>query len=93
MYKLRLSNSCLCYTGGSEAVAAIDKKINHMIGLKHVLEMVGPLHTTLLGATQSKMLVQTREALQDPNLVSMIQMISAVIHDDAKVKKGAGAMR
>ena len=76
----------------AETIYAIESKINNFIGLKHVLDLVGPLHTVLLSA-ESDLLVKTRRVLEDQNFIEMLQKIQAVIHDEARIKKGSAAMK
>ena len=44
-------------------------------------------------AESSEMLMGIRETLEDPNLVTMMQKIQVVIHDEAKLAKGSAAMK
>ena len=63
-----------------------------MIGLKHLLDLVGSLDT-LSHAKSSDMLMGIGETLEDPNLVTLMQKIQVVIHDEATLAKGSTAMK
>jgi hypothetical protein len=44
-----------------ETLAQIEHKLNHVIGLKHALELVSPLHTVLSAGVESSLLNHFRQ--------------------------------
>lgn len=75
-----------------ETLAAVESRINNVIGLKHALELVAPLRATLMAA-ESSLMVESEAVLRDPRFPEILEEIRKVIHDEARVKKGSAAMR
>lgn len=58
-----------------------------MVGLKHALELVQPLHTILSAGVESKLLSDVRGWLEDEAYQQMLEKVQKVIHDDARTQK------
>jgi hypothetical protein len=58
-----------------------------VIGLKHALELVNPLHTVLSAGVESKLLTDIRQMLQDDSYQIMLEKVQTIIHDEARAQK------
>jgi len=76
-----------------ETISSIEQKINNVIGLKHALELIPLLHTSLVTAESQILVEDCREILQESKFVETLSKIQEVIHDEAKVIKGSSHMK
>lgn len=76
-----------------ETFSAIEQKVNHVIGLKHALELIEPLHTILSCGVESKLLADIKKSLEDQSYGKMMKKVQQIIHDEARAKKGTANMR
>ncbi len=58
-----------------------------MIGLKHALELVQPLHTILSAGVESNLLSDVRSWLEDEAYQKMLEKVQKVLNDDARTQK------
>jgi hypothetical protein len=58
-----------------------------VIGLKHALELVNPLHTVLSAGVESKLFTDIRQMLQDDSYQIMLEKVQTIIHDEARAQK------
>jgi hypothetical protein len=70
-----------------ETLSHIEHKINHVIGLKHTLELVEPLHAVLHSGVESRLFMEIRHLLQDNAYADMLEKVRMVISSDAKALK------
>lgn len=75
-----------------DSLHAFEQRLNNVIGLKHALELVEPLHTVLHG-TESRLLDNIRHELEDPRFRGIFESVTDVVHENARVQKGSAAMR
>jgi DNA mismatch repair protein MSH4 len=77
----------------TETLHVVEQRINQVIGLKHALELLPNLHTSLSADLESDVLVQIKTVLSDENFPVMLEQVKGVIIDEARVAKGGAAMR
>ena len=70
-----------------ETITQIEHKINHVIGLKHTLELVEPLQAVLSAGAESRLLLQILELLRDPAYIEMLNKVQKIISNDARALK------
>jgi len=58
-----------------------------VIGLKHALELVQPLHTILSAGVESNLLSDVRSWLEDEAYQKMLEKVQKVLNDDARTQK------
>ncbi|XP_059093663.1 mutS protein homolog 4-like isoform X2 [Tigriopus californicus] len=76
----------------TETLATFEQRLNNVIGLKHALELVEPLHSVLEGA-ESKLLNDIYNSLEDLRFQYIMERVCEIIQDDAKVQRGSAAMK
>ncbi|XP_033098705.1 mutS protein homolog 4-like [Anneissia japonica] len=76
----------------TETVKTAEQKITTVILLKHTLELVGPLRTTLEGCN-NRLLQAYHKSLHDSRFELILDKIQTVIHDETRYQKGALNMR
>jgi DNA mismatch repair protein MSH4 len=74
------------------SLSILEKRVNHVIGLKHALELVEPLRTTL-EAAESDFFEEARMALEDERFESVLTRVLEILNENAKVQKGSASMR
>ncbi|XP_047472408.1 mutS protein homolog 4-like isoform X2 [Penaeus chinensis] len=67
-------------------------RLNYVISLKNTLELLDPLATTLTGASDP-LLDSVRQSVSRPDLQELLETLRGVMHEDARLVKGAAAMR
>ncbi|XP_042884592.1 mutS protein homolog 4-like isoform X2 [Penaeus japonicus] len=67
-------------------------RLNYVISLKNTLELLEPLATTLVDATDP-LLDSVRQSVSREDLRELLETLRGVMHEDARLVKGAAAMR
>ncbi|XP_037802135.1 mutS protein homolog 4-like [Penaeus monodon] len=67
-------------------------RLNYVISLKNTLELLDPLATTLADASDP-LLDSVRQSVSRPDLQELLKTLRGVMHEDARLVKGAAAMR
>ncbi|KAL5963190.1 hypothetical protein TSMEX_009071, partial [Taenia solium] len=67
-------------------------RITKLIAIKHMLDLIQPLHDALKG-TSSALLKTYREILSDAGYIELLEKMTTVLHQDARVCKGTLQMR
>ncbi|KAL5111109.1 hypothetical protein TcWFU_000175 [Taenia crassiceps] len=67
-------------------------RITKLIAIKHMLDLIQPLHDSLKG-TSSALLKTYREILSDAGYIELLEKMTTVLHQDARVCKGTLQMR
>ncbi|XP_045617926.2 mutS protein homolog 4 [Procambarus clarkii] len=67
-------------------------RLNYVIALKNTLELLDPLANALVGVTDP-LLLSVREAVRSTVLRELLEVLRQVLHEDARLVKGAAAMR
>ncbi|XP_063876509.1 mutS protein homolog 4-like isoform X2 [Scylla paramamosain] len=69
-----------------------EQRLNYIIGLKNTLELLEPLRLALVDV-DDPFLVSIRETLGREELQALLEVLRGVLHEDARLVKGAAAMR
>lgn len=77
----------------TDSITAIEQRINQVIGLKHALALLPNVITSLSVDIESSMLKQILDVLKDDVYPLMLEQVQTVISEEARVAKGAAAMR
>nr|XP_027211998.1 mutS protein homolog 4-like [Penaeus vannamei] len=67
-------------------------RLNYVISLKNTLELLDPLASTLADATDP-LLDSVRQSVSRADLQELLETLRGVMHEDARLVKGAAAMR
>ncbi|XP_063604384.1 mutS protein homolog 4-like [Penaeus indicus] len=74
-------------------------RLNYVISLKNTLELLDPLATTLAGASDPlldsvrQVIASPKSSVSRPDLQELLETLRGVMHEDARLVKGAAAMR
>ncbi|XP_050724012.1 mutS protein homolog 4-like [Eriocheir sinensis] len=69
-----------------------EQRLNYVIGLKNTLELLEPLGMALV-AVADPFLASIRETVGHEGLQELLEVLRGVLHEDARLVKGAAAMR
>ena len=77
----------------SDSISTVEQRINQIIALKHTLELLPNLITSLNLDIQAPLLQQILHVLEDEAYPLMLEQIQAVISKEAHVAKSSAAMK